>query len=119
MIENLKLREKNRMKKLERIAETRMAVYIYIYIVYCHLENKKANLEVAGHKFEYNFVKFNNKIRDRTILNLKYILGKVVEIFQKGNLLKEKIPNIYFNSIGLSFCYFPKGKRAGPFMIMF
>ena len=31
MIENLKLREKNRIKKLGRIAETRMAVYIYIY----------------------------------------------------------------------------------------
>ena len=45
-------------------------IYIYIYIVYCHLENKKVNLEVAGHKFEYRFVKFNNKIRDRTILKL-------------------------------------------------
>ena len=32
MIENLKLKEKNRIKKLEKIAETRMAVYIYIYI---------------------------------------------------------------------------------------
>ena len=32
MIENLKLREKNRIKKLEKIAETRMTVYIYIYI---------------------------------------------------------------------------------------
>ena len=34
MIENLKLREKNKIKKLEKIAETRMAVYIYIYISY-------------------------------------------------------------------------------------
>ena len=32
MVENLKLRERNRIKKLEKIAETRMAVYIYIYI---------------------------------------------------------------------------------------
>ena len=31
MIENLKLKEK-RTKKIEKIAETRMAVYIYIYI---------------------------------------------------------------------------------------
>ena len=88
MIENLKLIGKNKIKKSEKNAETRMVVYIYIYIVYCHLENKKANLEVAGHKFEYNFVKFNNKVRDRTIQ--KY-------------------------SIGLSFCCFSKGKRAGPF----
>ena len=34
MVENLKLRERNRIKKLEKIAETRMAVYIYIYISY-------------------------------------------------------------------------------------
>ena len=32
MIENIKLKEKNRIKKLEKIAETSMAVYIYIYI---------------------------------------------------------------------------------------
>ena len=32
MIENLKLREKNKIKKSGKIAETRMAVYIYIYI---------------------------------------------------------------------------------------
>ena len=66
MIENLKLQEKNKIKKLEKNAETRMAVYIYIYIVYCHLENKKVSSKVAGHKF----VKFSNKIRDRTILKL-------------------------------------------------
>ena len=34
MIENLKLREKNKIKKLGKIVETRMAVYIYIYISY-------------------------------------------------------------------------------------
>ena len=89
MVETLNLKEEN---KIRKIAETRMAVYIYIYIyiVYCHLENKKVNLEVAGHKFEYNFVKFNNRVRDRTMQ--KY-------------------------SIGLSFCCFSKGKRAGPFII--
>ena len=78
MAETIKVKGKNRIKKLEKIAETRMAVYIYIYIyiVYCHLENKKANLEVAGHKFEYNFVKFNNRIRDRTILKLGIRLFK-------------------------------------------
>ncbi len=32
MIENLKLQEKNKIKKIEKNAETRMAVYIYIYI---------------------------------------------------------------------------------------
>ncbi len=31
MVVNLKLKEKN-MKKIKEIAETRMAVYIYIYI---------------------------------------------------------------------------------------
>ena len=34
MIKNLKLKGKNRIKKLEKNAETRMAVYIYIYISY-------------------------------------------------------------------------------------
>ena len=32
MIENLKLKEENKIKKIMKIAETRMAVYIYIYI---------------------------------------------------------------------------------------
>ena len=79
-------------------------IYIYIYIVYCHLENKKTNLEVTGYKFEYNFVKFNNKIKDRTIL--KVDMDKNIK-----NILKSS----YFISIGLSFCAFHyKGKRAGP-----
>ena len=34
MMENVKLRGKNRIEKLEKIAETRMVVYIYIYISY-------------------------------------------------------------------------------------
>ena len=34
MIENLKLIGKNKIKKSEKNAETRMAVYIYIYISY-------------------------------------------------------------------------------------
>ena len=34
MVETLKLQEKNKIKKIEKIAETRMAVYIYIYISY-------------------------------------------------------------------------------------
>ena len=34
MVGTLKLKEENKMKKLERSAETRMAVYIYIYISY-------------------------------------------------------------------------------------
>ena len=60
MVETLKLKEKNKIKKLEKNAETRMAVYIYIYIVYCHLENKKAIV--------CSFINFNKKIKDRTIL---------------------------------------------------
>ena len=32
MTEAIKIKEKNRIKKSEKIAETRMAVYIYIYI---------------------------------------------------------------------------------------
>ena len=32
MIENLKLIKENEIKKSEKIAETRMVVYIYIYI---------------------------------------------------------------------------------------
>ena len=34
MVENLKLREKNKIGKIIKNAETRMAVYIYIYISY-------------------------------------------------------------------------------------
>ena len=34
MIKNTILREKNEIKKTEKNAETRMAVYIYIYISY-------------------------------------------------------------------------------------
>ena len=44
MVGTIKLIEKNITKKIEKIAETRMAVYIYIYIVYCHLENKKEKM---------------------------------------------------------------------------
>ena len=50
MIENLKLKEENKMKKIVRIAETLVAVYIYIYIVYCHLENKKRKLNSSKNK---------------------------------------------------------------------
>ena len=62
MLENLKLKEENKIKKIMKIAKNRMAVYIYIYIyiVYCHLENKKTLI--------YRFLKLNNRIRDRTIL---------------------------------------------------
>ena len=44
MVETLKLKEKNKIKKLEKIAETRMAVYIYIYISYVVIQKiKKKN----------------------------------------------------------------------------
>ena len=37
MVETLRSKKENRIKKLEKIAETRMAVHT----LYCHLENKK------------------------------------------------------------------------------
>ena len=80
MVETLKLKEENKIKKLEKNAETRMAVYIYIYIIYCHLENKKGKLN-------------NNKIRDRTILKLN--LSK-----NAGNI--SCVMYLIKNSIGLS-----------------
>ena len=44
MVETLKSQEKNKIKKLEKIAETRMAVYIYIYISYVVIQKiKKKN----------------------------------------------------------------------------
>ena len=98
MVETLKLKEKNKIKKLEKIAETRMAVerererervslystwnsFTRLYIVYCHLENKKEKLN-------------SNKNKGRTMPNRKI-------------------------GIGLSFCVFceknsHKHKRAGP-----
>ena len=61
MVETLKLKEKNKIKKLEKIAETRMAVerererereslyltwnsFTKLHTQYCHLENKKRKL---------------------------------------------------------------------------
>ena len=89
MIEYLKIKDENKIEKTMKSAETRMAVYIYIYIyiVYCHLENKKALVS--------KFVKFNNKIKDRTILKVCF----------KKNIL-DIVKNPYFSSIGLSFCVF-------------
>lgn len=64
MIETLKLKEKSRIKKLEKIAETRMAVHTHTHThtLYCHLENKKEKLN-------------NIKIMDRTMLNKKIGIG--------------------------------------------
>ena len=45
MVETLKLKEE-KMKKIKENAETRMAVYI----VYCHLENKKRKLNSSKNK---------------------------------------------------------------------
>ena len=65
MIKEIELKEEN---KIRKNAETRMAGYIYI--VYCHLENKKLNLKSARYNFYLKFVKLNNKSKDRTILRL-------------------------------------------------
>ena len=49
MVETIKLKEEN-MKEIKENAETRMAVYIYIYIVYCHLENKEIKSNSSKNK---------------------------------------------------------------------
>ena len=41
MVETLRPKKENRIKKLEKIAETRMAVHTHTHTLYCHLENKK------------------------------------------------------------------------------
>ena len=98
MVETLKLRDENKIKKLEEIAETRMAVerererereslyltwnsFTQLHTQYCHLENKKEKLN-------------SNKNKGRTMPNRKI-------------------------GIGLSFCVFcekilHKHQRAGP-----
>ena len=77
MVETLKLKEENRIKKVIKIAETRMAVererererervslystwnsFTRLYIVYCHLKNKKEKLN-------------SNKNKGRTMPNRK------------------------------------------------
>ena len=95
MVGTLKLKEENKIKKLGKIAETRMAVYIYIYIIYCHLENKKLNLQNAKNNFNLEILKLNNKSKDRTILRL-----------DMDRNIKSFLKNSYFSSIGLSFCAF-------------
>ena len=75
MLETIKSKEKNKIEKIRKSAETRLAVYIYIYIVYCHLENK--NLKFQNIKYDCqkcNYIlKLNIKNKDRTILNYKEI----------------------------------------------
>ena len=73
MIENLKLREKNNNKKIKKNPETRIAVHTHTHTLCCHLENKKTSV--------YRFVKFNKKIRDRTIQ--KYSIGLSFCVFIK------------------------------------
>ena len=91
MVGTLKLKEEN--KKIRKNAETRMAVYIYI--VYCHLENKKINLQNEKNNFNLEILKLNNKSEDRTMLRL-----------DMDRNLKSVLKNSYFSSIGLSFCAF-------------
>ena len=77
MVGTIKIKEKNRIKKLEKIAETRMAVYIYIYIVYCHLENKKEKLN-------------SYKNKGRTMPNIKIGIGLSFCVFCEKNSHKHK-----------------------------
>ena len=89
-------------------------IYIYIYIVYCHLENKKINLQNEKNDLNLEILKLNNKSEDRTMLRL-----------DMDRNLKSVLKNSYFSSIGLSFCAFIKTRisvkndkhkedRAGP-----
>ena len=64
MVGTIKLREE-KIKKIKKNAKTRMAVHTHTHTLYCHLENKKARV--------YKFVKYNKRIRDRTIQ--KYSIG--------------------------------------------
>ena len=86
MVKNLRSKIENRIKKVIKNAETRMAVYIYIYIVYCHLENKKEKLN-------------NNKIRDRTILKIGNGMGLSLCVLYKKFLYKYQRagPQMEFN----------------------
>ena len=79
MVETINLKGKNRIKKLEKNAETRMAVYIYIYIyiVYCHLENKKEKLN-------------RNKNKGRTMPNRKIGIGLSFCVFCEKILHKHQ-----------------------------
>ena len=79
MVEAIKLKEENN-KKMKKNAETRMAVHTHTHTI---LSFRKEKNKVC------RFVKFNNKIRDRTIQEY---------------------------SIGLSFCVLYKHTedRAGP-----
>ena len=85
MVENVKLKEENRIEKIKKNAETRMAVYIYIYIVYCHLENKNSSLQNAKYNFNLETIKLNNKSKDRAIL--KKIWIEILKIFVKIYIL--------------------------------
>ena len=93
MIKNTRSKKENGIKKLEKIAKTRMAVYIYIYIyiVYCHLENKKAKI--------CKFANLDKEIKDRIML-----------------IFKESI------SLSLCVLYeeiLHKSQRAGPYISCF
>ncbi len=72
MVETIKLEKNILRKKLEENLKTRMAVYIYIYIVYCHLEKKIVLI--------CRYLKSNNRIRDRTILKMD-INRKIIFLF--------------------------------------
>ncbi len=66
-----------------------------LYIVYCHLENKKSNLQNAKNNFNLEILKLYSKSKGRTILRL-----------DMNRNVKSVLKNSYFSSIGLSFCAF-------------
>ena len=75
MVETIKLREE-KSKKIKKNAKTRMAAHTHTHThtLYCHLENKKTRV--------CKFVKYNKRIRDRTIQ--EYSIGLSFCVFIKN-----------------------------------
>ena len=69
MIKNTKIKEKNIVQNVKSL--------VAIYIVYCHLENKKTK-------------KFNIKDKDRTMLNFKSSIGLSLSVLDKDFNYKYK-----------------------------
>ena len=78
MIRNIRSKKENQIKEIEKNAETRMAVHTHTHThtLYCHLENKKTELQNEKYNWKFCNCKFeikklNIKNKDRTIL--KYV----------------------------------------------
>ena len=75
MLETIISKEKNKIEKIRKSAETRLAVYIYIYIVYCHLENKDLKLKNIKYNCQkYNYISNFKKISTKCLLRQSIVL---------------------------------------------